>query len=266
MKLKAAVYFIKMKLLINLLIILSLISCQQTRSKKNAVATEKQALSEPKTNHFQETKTVATKLDTLIKTSEPFVLNDIKCYWKLTFLVYQDATFGDGILELINLKNNKIIVSNSDIFSFDDSYYTHSFNSIDFESLNLDYVKDVNFDGFQDVLFFDKSASGSAGMFYRAYVFNPEKKQFDYSETLSGYELTLDKTAKTTSFYAKNGMGWNISNVIHFDNGGKIHFTEETIREIISVDTTRFLITHYSKIKNKQVLETTVDTAEFFGY
>uniref|UniRef100_UPI004049EFEE XAC2610-related protein n=1 Tax=Flavobacterium sp. TaxID=239 RepID=UPI004049EFEE len=255
-----------MKLIYSLLVILGLISCQQTSSKKGAVTTEKQALIESEINHVEETKTVETKLDTLIKTSESFVLNDIKCYWKLTILVYQEAAFGDGILELINLKNSKIIVSNSDIFSFDDSYYTHSFNSIDFESLNLDYIKDINFDGFQDVLFFDKSASGSAGMFYRAYVFNPEKKQFDYSETLSGYELTLDKTAKTTSFYAKNGMGWNISNVIHFDNRGKIQFTEETIREIISVDTTRFLITKYSKIKNKKVLETTVDTTEFFGY
>lgn len=78
--------------------------------------------------------------------------------------------------------------------------------------------------------------------------------------TLSGDEITLDEKNKTLSTYAKNGMGLNVSQVHFFEKNGNIKTTEQTVRETISVDTSRYLITTFSKMKDKKIIQQTIDT------
>ena len=255
-----------MRIIAVLMIAIVCFSCQNKHEKADFVKTQKQAASSIESNEFELEKTIEIQKDTLIKTSDPFVINNLTCFWRLTFLVEKGNINGKGILELINLKNNETLLHNSDDFNFEDSYYTHSFNTIHFESLNLDAMKDLTFDGFQDFMLFDKIASRSAGMFYRAYIFNPKTKKFELNETLSGYELTIDEKNKTLSTYAKNGMGWNVSQVRFFDKNGKVTSTEQTVRETISVDTSRYLITTFSKMKNDKIIQQTIDTTLFYEY
>lgn len=57
--------------------------------KKNSTNQSKQK--------YNKTEIIYKKQDTLIKTSEPFIINNIKCYWKLTFIVYEGNEYGEGI-------------------------------------------------------------------------------------------------------------------------------------------------------------------------
>ncbi len=53
-----------------------------------------------------------------------------------------------------------------------------------------------------------------------------KKKVFELNKELSGYELEVNKVEKTLLSYAKNGFGYNVNSIIHFDKIGKIKYTE----------------------------------------
>ena len=64
--------------------------------------------------------------------------------------------------------------------------------------------------------------------------------------------------------YAKNGFGYNVNSIIHFDKIGKIKYTELIEREII--DTTNFVKTTYKKLINNKVVKTKTETTKFEGW
>lgn len=201
------------------------------------------------------------KSDTLVKVSEPFLINGIKCFWEFELTVYEGATGGSGIIRLKDHNTNKVLLVNEDYF---DLYF---FNSID--KNNFDFngeFKDANFDGLKDFIVYSREGSGSGGTFFNVYLFNKKKNIFEISDELSGGEFEINQTDKTVSTYWKTGVGWNSSWVHHFDKSGKIKFTEITTREIIEGDTTSLLQTTYKKVVNGKIIKTEIDTTKFEGY
>ncbi len=198
------------------------------------------------------------KSDTLVKNSEPFLINGIKCFWEFELIVNEEATGGSGINRLKNHKTNKVLLLNEDYFDLD------LFNTID--KNNFDFngeFKDANFDGLKDFIVYSKTGSGSGGSAFNVYLFNKKKDVFEFSEELSGGEFEINKTDKTVSTYWKMGVGLNSSQVHHFDKNGKIKFTEITTREIID---NNLLKTTYKKIVDRKTIKTQIDTTKFEGY
>lgn len=201
------------------------------------------------------------KYDTLFKVSEPFLINGIKCFWEFELTVYEGATGGVGVNRLKNHNTNKVLLLNEDYFDLD------LFNSID--KNNFDFnggFKDANFDGLKDFIVYSKTGSGSGGSAFNVYLFDKKKNIFEISEELSGGEFEINETDKTVSTYWKMGVGWNSSQVHHFDKNGKIKFTEITTREIIEGDKTNLLQTTYKKVVDGKTIKTEIDTTKFEGY
>lgn len=192
--------------------------------------------------------------DTLVKKSKSFIINDIKCYWELTGIAYNNYHLVSATLELKNYKNNKTLLSNEDMY--DRSYF-------DNEDLSFE-PQDANFDGYKDFVFNSRTGSGSGGSGYRIYFFNNIKKTFDSLMEMGNLEI--NSVNKTISGSWKMGAGWNISQVHHFGKNGKIKFSENETREVISGDTATLLKTTYEKIINKKVVETKIDTTKFEGW
>ena len=110
------------------------------------------------------------KSDTLVKNSEPFLINGIKCFWEFELIVNEEATGGSGINRLKNHKTNKVLLLNEDYFDLD------LFNTID--KNNFDFngeFKDANFDGLKDFIVYSKTGSGSGGSAFNVYLFNKKK-------------------------------------------------------------------------------------------
>jgi hypothetical protein len=231
---------------ISLLTMIAL-SCQN--SKNNKVSEE---------NTVEKEKVIT---DTLIKVSEPFLINGIKCYWEFELTVCDGAKGGSGINKLKNHNTNKVLLLNEDYFDLD------LFISID--KHNFDFngeFKDANFDGFKDFIVYSRTGSGSGGSAFNVYLFDKKKNIFKFSKELSGGEFEINEADKTISTYWKMGVGWNSSQVHHFDKNGKIKFTEITTREVITGDTTSLLQTTYKKIVEGKTIKTEIDTTKFEGY
>lgn len=253
-----------MKTILYLLILISFSNCN---NRKESVFKAKKIVN-TKTETFQVKNKEANslKIDTLTKKSEPFTINGIKCYWVLTLLIKEgNNDDSDGKLVLKDKQSAKVLLINSDYYDLDDSYYTNSFKRIDFESLNEDAIKDINFDGYKDFMIYGKTESGSAGMFYKVYLFNNEKKIFEQSELLSGYNIAIDTINKSISTSAKNGFKWNISRTHHLSRKGKIEYTEITEREVISEEPS-LLKTTYKKTIGEEIVKTKIDTTRFEGW
>lgn len=214
-----------------------------------------------KVPEYKKTEINWDKEDTLVKISEPFLINGIKCFWEFELIVYEGVTGGVGINRLKNHNTNKVLLLNEDYFDLD------LFNSID--KNNFDFnggFKDANFDGLKDFIVYSRTGSGSGGSAFNVYLFDKKKNIFELSDELSGGELEINETDKTVSTYWKMGVGWNSSRVHHFDKNGKIKFTEITTREIISGNSTSLLQTTYEKVVNGKTLKTEIDTTKFEGY
>lgn len=211
-----------------------------------------------KVTEYKKTEINWEKSDTLVKISEPFLINGIKCFWEFKLIVYEGATGGSGINRLKNHNTNKVLLLNEDYFDLD------LFNSID--KNNFDFngeLKDANFDGLKDFIVYSRTGSGSGGAMFKVFLFNTKKGVFEFSEELSGGEFELNEAEKTVSTYWKMGVGWNSTQVHHFDKNGRIKFTEITTREIIDNDS---LQTTYKKIVDGKTIKTEIDTTKFEGY
>lgn len=251
-----------MKNIYYFLIIFSFFNCNNR--KESAPKSEKKAKTTSKILVVNRIETNNLKTDTLIKKSKTFKINGINCFWELKLLIERGSNDdGDGKLVLKNNQSKKTLLTNSDYYSLNNSYYTNSFNSIDFESLNKDAIKDLNFDGFKDFMIYGITQSGSAGSFYKVYLFNNEKKIFEQSEVLSGYDVSIDTINKTLSTGGRSGYYWNISSTNYFGRKGRIKYTEVTEREVISNEPKRLLKTTFKKIVDKKIIKTKIDTTDF---
>jgi hypothetical protein len=194
-------------------------------------------------------------IDTLRKKSQTFSINGLDCFWELTLYLYKGEKGGLGKLELQNKKNGKIILIK------DEDYYYLDHLAVDDWQLSDDVFKDANFDGYKDIILYNRGASGSAGEFSDIFLFNPLNRIYEKSETLSGYYIDIDTITKTISSYAKNGAGYNVTDIIHFGRNGKIKYSEVTERETINTSDGKplFKIT-YNKVINNKIVKTKIDT------
>jgi hypothetical protein len=209
-----------------------------------------------KVPEYKKTEINWAKSDTLVKISEPFLINGIQCFWELTLYLYKGEKSGSGKLELKNKKNGEIILNKEE-----DYYYLERLGVVDDWQLNDDVFKDSNFDGYKDIILYNRGASGSAGEFSDIFLYNPLNRIYEKSETLSGYNIDIDTITKTISSYAKNGAGYNVTDTIHFGKNGKIKYSEVTEREKINKSDGKplFKIT-YNKVMNDKIVKTKIDT------
>lgn len=231
-----------------------LFSCK--KSEINKLNVEKN-LSE---NKIEVKQILYTNPDTLIKKSNAFIINKIKCYWLLTLIVYQDLTGGTGIMELKNYKTNKRLLS------YDDYYNKDFYTNFETYTIDDDHLKDANFDGFKDFIVLIREASGSAGDYYNVYLFDNKSKTFTLSKEISNYGFEIDTINKTTSNYYKSGYSFNISSISYFNKKGKIKFTETIERKIIQKNDTEVLKTTFTKSIGEKIIKKTIDTTDFNGY
>lgn len=237
-----------MKKLLYIFIILSFLSCRN--SKEVNISEEKIVVSDTaSTKAISEIKT-----DTLTKISEPFTVNDIECYWKVSIIMEQGDYEGGYITrKLINNKTQKNILKDVDF------YHINGYNEIDFEKEKRNF-KDVNFDGLKDYITLNYSNSTPLNNFYNVHIFNSNIKSFDFSEELSDTGIEIDSfNRKVTSSYGyREHSSYKIH---HFDKYGKNKFTEEFSEDSgWRNDTITVIYKFYKKIINGEVVKTKRDS------
>ncbi|MDR6968842.1 hypothetical protein J2X31_002868 [Flavobacterium arsenatis] len=237
----------KLKKIFYILITLSIVSC------KNIVQ------SKPHTQNSIVTDTVAPllaeengmKVDTLTIKSKPFLLNNLLCNWKHSFLIYNNYGL-DIEAKLYDYKTKKIILEYEESPKYPEYYYDYNSETY-FDSINKHYFKDFNFDGFKD---FSIYSYGSMPMTSGTsiYLFNKKTKTFDFSEELSDNTIeerdSIKRILKTTSW----NMEYQFEKKHHFDSKGKINFTEAFT---YPNDTA---IVYYKKIIDGKIIEQRTET------
>lgn len=226
------------KLLYISFLILFLVSCKQ-----------------PQSNDFSQENiivdTFVQKTDTITKISEPFIVNNIECYWKVS-IIRDDE--GEHITrELIEDKTQKIILKDVDF------YHIEEHINIDFEKEKENF-KDVNFDGFKDFIVFNYSNSPQDYLdFYNIHIFNKNTKSFDFSEELSDTQIKIDSINKrvTSDYGYKN---YSVHKIHYFNRNGTIKFTEEFSEFLGINDTVSMIYKNYKKIINGEEVETKRDS------
>lgn len=201
------------------------------------------------------TDTIAQRTDTLTKISEPFKINGIECYWKVSIIMEQGDFEGGFITRelMIDNKTQKTILKDTDFAHID------GYNDIDFEEEKENF-KDINFDGFKDFIVLSYSNSSPMNNFYNIHIFNNNTKSFDFSEELSDTEIEIDSlNRKVTSAYGYRN--YSVYKVHHFDKYGKIKFTEEFSEDLgIQNDTVTVIHKFYKKIINGEEVATKRDS------
>lgn len=106
-------------------------------------------------------------------------------------------------------------------------------------------LKDKNKDGYLDVEVMTEQAQNC---YFDVFIFNPSKKQFEFSKIFSGYECDYDKKLRRVSSLYGAGVGFHISEYINLEKDEKTVAFVETIR----MDKDTF---SYKKIIGKKVIE-----------
>lgn len=206
-----------------------------------------------------------TKYDTIIKISEPFILNELSCYWK-HYLIIADYGLSEIIMELKEDKTDKLLFQYSDYVKYEDDFNYKSDNY--FDEINEKHFIDVNFDGYKDFII---RSYGSMPMTDRTniYIFYKKIKTSDSQRDADGEYLsdtnideidTINKILTTSSF----SMELVFRRKHHFDNNGKIKFSEYFSEEFFYPnDTIEKRVTTYTKIINGKEVETKIDTTDF---
>lgn len=190
-----------------------------------------------------------TEKDTIFRISNPFKINNMEIYWKYYF-----TTEGEMLMTLKEYKTNRTLLEHSDITRLDFDYY----KNYDYSNEQyLENFQNVNFDDNMDFVLYSNQDSGSGGAFFRIYLFNNNKKVFEYSEVLSGGEVEIDTINKTLTTYWKSGKSFNFQKIYHFGQNGKIEFTENFVNEYLEENSWK---TDYKKMINGKIVEQKTDT------
>jgi hypothetical protein len=86
---------------------------------------------------------------------------------------------------------------------------------------------DFNFDGFQDIAFFEASGYGGVNQFYRLMLWNNENSEFEPFQTTIGLP-SLDKEKQTLVSAQRSGPRW-YSTIFTFKNGKVTQRNEEAM-------------------------------------
>ena len=187
-----------------------------------------------------------TKIDTSVKVSPPFILNNIKCNWKQI-----DSVSGAITIELRDYKTQRILLSYSDYFK--------SGNDVNAEDYFNEHFQDLNFDGFKDFLI---TSSGSTAMtdLVNIYLFNKKTKSFEFSEELS--DNTIDEVDKVNRKLSTTSSTLDDETIKkhYFNKNGTIKYSEIITRSDVSENDS---VTHYKNIYEKVVNGQVVKTKEY---
>ncbi len=227
-----------MKNLISIFIILLLISCRNTVENVSSKKEGKEKVSVKELSQ--------TKIDTSVKISAPFSLNNIKCNWKQI-----DSVSGAIRIELRNYKTQRILLSYSDYFK--------SGNDVNAEDYFNEHFQDLNFDGFKD---FFITSQGSTAMtdLVNIYLFNKKTKSFEFSEELSDNAIEeIDSVNRILSTTSSNLDGETIKKN-YFNKSGTIKYSEIITRSDVSENDS---VAHYKNIYEKVVNGQVVMTKEY---
>lgn len=186
--------------------------------------------------------------------SKPFQINDITCHWitelELRFDDKKQVLKGKNLnRRLANSITKKMLLTTEE-----DVIIGNSING--FDSLTENFF-DFNFDGYLDFSIYNYNKSGASNSFYENFLFNPKTKQFEYSEELSGAEITIDKKLRTVHFFFKSGINNHLSKTIYYDANGKVLFIENIKTEdVLDKKSNEWNIKRtYTKIKNGKIIE-----------
>lgn len=244
------------------LLILLVLSCKNS----NEVSVSKENTIIPDTVSKEEI--IEVKYDTIIKTSEPFKLNNILCYWEHTLIVanYTDySVLHNIVMKLKDYKTGRLIVEESDYVKYEGDFEYKSDNY--FEEINKRYFKDVNFDGYKDFITF---SYGSMGMTNHTgiYIFDKQTQTFVSKKDADGEDLSdnyieetdsVNRILVTSSF----DMEAQYTRKHHFDKNGKIKFSEYITERSVEISDTIYGIFDYSKIINGKEIERRIDTLKW---
>jgi hypothetical protein len=131
-----------------------------------------------------------------ISRSEPFTINNIKCYWEYAYKANDSIRKTDFKLfgqKLRDFKTREILLD-LDLSKF-----------IDFFPYYWDKV-DVNKDGNTDIQFTTEIAGVGANTGFASYIFDSTKKIFEYSDIFSGYNVDYDSEKNRISTFGKSAV------------------------------------------------------------
>lgn len=165
-----------------------------------------------------------------ISISEPFILNNIKCYWECTFENNELSS-----QKLIAIKTKQVLLD-LDLSKFI-SLHPHYWEKFD-----------VNKDGKTDIQFTTEIAGAGANTGFASYIFNPTNKIFEYSEVFSGYNINYDSEKNRISTFGKSSVNdyyYSIKNL----KGNKTEI--EFIERVRHYEDTIY----YKKIVNDKIIK-----------
>lgn len=189
--------------------------------------------------------------------SKPIKINDISSYWitelELRFDDQKQALKGKNLnRRLVNSSTKKVILNTDEDIVIGN--YTSGFDSL------TEKFFDFNFDGYLDFSIYNYNKSGASNSFYDNFLYNPKTNQFEYSEELSGAEITIDKKLRTAHFFFKSGINNHLSKTIYYDENGKVIYEENLkTEEVLDKKSNEWHSKQtYTKIKNGKVIEKTI--------
>lgn len=200
--------------------------------------------------------------DTLTWEQPGFVLNNMKCFWAGKLVTLRGDTLSHPAqFYLLAADNRKVLytkVEDADRKGFD---FLRGY-----DGLFRDLFKDINFDGYKDILEYNRLSSGSGGSFYDVFVFDPGKKEFVLSKELSGADITVGTLQRSVTDYWKSGYGTYAANTRYYDLKGRLKYTEQINYELLPGDSGDLQRVERKRIVKGKVVKSTVDTMVFEGY
>lgn len=202
-----------------------------------------------------------------------FTINGLPCKWEYE-VRYSWNTDHESEKLMLDMLNQKLVDKKSQktVLTVDPKELGRDAQDIIVldGQMNECPVSDINFDGYSDLqVVTERNTSGNQSIL--VYLFNPDKKNFELSNELSGNSLNSDgielDTEKRIAIYSQKGGGghYNIKK-IHFGEAGQVAFSEAFWNEITSEYVQRDgaqlnkRIFYYEKYIDDDIVENKMDT------
>ncbi|WP_420574720.1 XAC2610-related protein [Kordia sp.] len=185
---------------------------------------------------------------------KPFTFQDKTYIWQFFIPNYNAQK---GVLytqNLLDYTTKKVILKGAEVENYVDRV-TELFTTaqLGFE------VKDLNFDGFEDLYSINKVKSGTAGNFTDVYLFNKELGTFEYNSIFSGYNLQTYPLKKMISHTVQNANHYSLKEV-YINADATVNYIN-TYRTIdISVSENYKVVYSYEKTVAQKVTKKITDT------
>jgi hypothetical protein len=139
-----------------------------------------------------------------------FKINDIDCKWEyLVQPIINDNKHLKIIWQkLTAISENRVLLNTNNWVENNNPYYAKPTleDLKKKESYNLECV-DINHDDYCDFQIVTERAAAGANINYRTYLFNSNKKRFEYSELFSDYNIKYNSEKNRISSFMKSGHG-----------------------------------------------------------